>query len=272
MDNRPIGVFDSGLGGLTAARELMDLLPNESIVYLGDTGRVPYGTRSRETILKYARQDINFLNTFDLKAILIACGTVTTNGLEQIQQEYALPILGVAEPAARAAAAATRSGRIGLIATPASIRSGIYERIIRAENPNAAVFSISCPLFVPLVENGHYALGDRMIELAAEEYLTQLKEQEIDTLILGCTHYPLLSDVIQAFLGPEVTLINSGAEGALSFRKTLAEGGLLADPLNRQPAVYHYYVTDRTEQFSRLAAVFLGRPVQGQVEQVVVDQ
>ena len=272
MDNRPIGVFDSGLGGLTAARELMDLLPNESIVYLGDTGRVPYGTRSRETILKYARQDINFLNTFDLKAILIACGTITTNGLELIQQEYNLPILGVAEPAAKAAASATRNGRIGLIATQASIRSGIYERMIQVANPKTEIFSIPCPLFVPLVENGHYARGDRMIELAVEEYLTQLKKQRIDTLILGCTHYPLLSDVIGDFFGPDVTLINSGAEGALSFQEMLTREGLLATPEEQQPAAYRYYVTDSTEQFSRLATIFLGRPVQGQVEQVVVDQ
>ncbi|MBQ1351705.1 MAG: glutamate racemase [Oscillospiraceae bacterium] len=271
MDNRPIGVFDSGLGGLTAVRELMDLLPNESIVYLGDTGRVPYGTRSKETILKYARQDINFLNTFDLKAILIACGTITTNGLDMIQKEYPLPILGVAEPAARAAAAATRNGRIGLIATQASIRSGLYERIIRAESPQTEIFSVPCPLFVSLVEAGHYAKGDPMVKLAAEEYLTSLQEQKIDTLILGCTHYPLLSDAIEDFFGPAVTLINSGAQGALTFREMLAQKDLLADP-QQVSATYQYYVTDRTEQFSRLAAVFLGRPVSGLVEQVVIDQ
>ena len=214
MDDRPIGVFDSGLGGLTTVRELCRLLPEEDIVYFGDTGRVPYGSRSRETIVKYARQDVAFLRTFDLKTIVIACGTVSTTALDVLAAENPIPVLGVVAPAARAAARATRSGSIGLIGTQASIRSGAYERLIRAENPAARVLAQPCPLFVPLVENGRFRPGDVVIETVAAEYLAPLREAGVDTLVLGCTHYPLLEKVIGAYMGPEVRLINSGAEGA----------------------------------------------------------
>ena len=200
MDDRPIGVFDSGLGGLTTVRELCRLLPEEDIVYFGDTGRVPYGSRSRETIVKYARQDVAFLRTFDLKTIVIACGTVSTTALDVLAAENPIPVLGVVAPAARAAARATRSGSIGLIGTQASIRSGAYERLIRAENPAARVLAQPCPLFVPLVENGRFRPGDVVIETVAAEYLAPLKEAGVDTLVLGCTHYPLLEKVIGAYM------------------------------------------------------------------------
>lgn len=272
MDNRPIGVFDSGLGGLTAVRELLDQLPQEQIIYLGDTGRVPYGSRSRATILKYARQDIEFLMTFDIKAIMIACGTVSTTVLDLVQSEYALPILGVAEAAAKAAAAATRNQKIGLIGTQASIRSGTYERIILKENPKAQIHSVACPLFVPLVENGHYAAEDPLVQLTVQEYLSQLKEIGIDTLILGCTHYPLLADAIQSYFGPDTLLISAGAEGARHLKQTLAEHSALAEAPGPHASDYHYYVTDTTDNFSRLATIFLGRTVKGFVEQVVIDE
>ena len=165
MDNRPIGVFDSGLGGLTVVRELMHLLPRERIIYLGDTGRVPYGGRSRETILKYARQDINFLSTFDLKAIMIACGTVSTTALDTVRSEYALPIFGVAESAAKEAAEITKNNKIGLIGTTASIQSGAYERFIHQYNKEANIYGVACPLFVPLVENGRFQKGDPVIDI-----------------------------------------------------------------------------------------------------------
>ena len=235
MDDRPIGVFDSGLGGLTTVRELCRLLPEEDIVYFGDTGRVPYGSRSRETIVKYARQDVAFLRTFDLKTIVIACGTVSTTALDVLAAENPIPVLGVVAPAARAAARATRS--IGLIGTQASIRSGAYERLIRAENPAARVLAQPCPLFVPLVENGRFRPGDVVIETVAAEYLAPLKEAGVDTLVLGCTHYPLLEKVIGAYMGPEVRLINSGAEGARAAADCLRErdapaGGLLSPGLH----------------------------------------
>lgn len=176
MDTRPIGVFDSGLGGLTAVRSLREILPEEDLVYFGDTARVPYGGRARETLLKYARQDVRFLQTFDLKAILIACGTVSTTCLEALQAENDLPIVGVVEPTCRRALAVTKTGKTGVIATLASIRSGAYEACLRRLNPQVEVYGKPCPLFVPLVENGRTRPGDTVIETVAREYLEPLLE------------------------------------------------------------------------------------------------
>ena len=266
MDTRPIGGFDSGLGGLTAVRELRRLLPGEDIVYFGDTGRVPYGGRSAETIIKYARQDVAFLRTFDLKAVVIACGTVSTTAMEVLAAENPIPVLGVVAPAAQAAAGATKNGVVGLIGTQASIRSGAYERLIRAANPAARVLSQPCPLFVPLVENGRFRPGDVVIETVAEEYLAPLKQARADTLVLGCTHYPLLIDVIRAHMGPGVTLVNAGAEGAKAAAAALER----ADALSGKTAggTDRYFVSDRQEDFSRLASIVLGWDVTGTVGQV----
>ena len=269
MDQRAIGVFDSGLGGLTAVRELTRLLPGEDIVYFGDTGRVPYGTRSRETIIKYARQDVAFLRQFDLKAIVIACGTVSTTALDILAAENPIPVLGVVEPAALAAARRTRNGKIGLIGTQASIRSGAYERLIAGSNPEARVLSRACPLFVPLVENGRVEPGDVVIETVAAEYLAPLKEAGVDTLVLGCTHYPLLERVIGAFMGPEVALINAGAEGARAVAGRLRELEELSD---RPRGSCRYFVSDGVEGFSRLASLFLQQDVSGEVSQVEIGQ
>lgn len=265
MDRRPIGVFDSGLGGLTAVRELSRLLPAEDIIYFGDTGRVPYGSRSRETIIKYARQDVAFLRTFDLKSILIACGTVSTTALEVLSAENSIPIMGVVAPAAAAAAEASRSGRIGLIGTQASIRTGAYERAITAVRPEAEVMARACPLFVPLVENDRFRPGDRVAELVTEEYLEPFKTAGVDVLVLGCTHYPLLSQVIGAYMGPEVTLINTGAACADRMAAELGEGNALTD---KRAGEHRYYVSDSVDDFSRLAATFLGEDLAGSVEQV----
>ena len=211
MDNRPIGVFDSGMGGLTAVRELAALLPHEQLIYFGDTGRVPYGGRSRNTIIRYARQDVAFLRSFDLKAIVVACGTVSTTALPILQAEAeGFPIFGVVESTARQAADATRNGKIGLIATRASIRTGAYQAVITRLRPEAQVSALACPLFVPLVENGRTQPGDVVIETVAAEYLAPLKAEGVDTLVLGCTHYPLLKEVIRNFMGADVTLIDSG--------------------------------------------------------------
>ena len=265
MDIRPIGVFDSGLGGLTAVRELSRLLPGEDIVYFGDTGRVPYGSRSRETIIKYARQDVAFLNTYDLKAIVIACGTVSTTALEVLEAENTIPVLGVVEPAVRAAARASRSGRIGLIGTEASIRSGAYERALARLRPEAAVYPKACPLFVPLVENGRFRPGDAVAELVVAEYLEELKRAQVDTLVMGCTHYPLLRAAVGAFMGPEVTLIDAGGVCARQVADLLEESGALsgkADGGQRR-----YFVSDSVDGFARLASLFLGEDVGEQVEQ-----
>lgn len=190
MDQRPVGVFDSGVGGLSAVRELRKLLPSENIIYFGDTSRVPYGGRSPEILLKYARQDVHFLRSFDIKAILVACGTVSTTCLPVLRGENDLPILGVVEPACRRAVQMTKNGRVGLIATAASVRSGAYEKCIAGIDPAVEVIAKACPLFVPLVENGRYRPGDAVIETVAREYLEPLGRTGIDTLILGCTHYP----------------------------------------------------------------------------------
>ena len=269
MDQRPIGVFDSGLGGLTAVREMRRLMPSENIIYFGDTSRVPYGGRSPEILLKYARQDVHFLRSFDIKAVLVACGTVSTTALPQLQAENDLPILGVVEPACRKAAAMTRNRRVGLIATAASVRSGAYERTLHRLDETIHVVSRACPLLVPLVENGRYQPGDVVIETVAAEYLAPLKEAGVDTLVLGCTHYPLLEKVIGAYMGPEVRLINSGAEGARAAADCLRERDALAGPGRGS---CRCFVSDRQEDFSRLASTFLGWDVAQAVEQVDISQ
>ena len=217
MDQRPIGVFDSGSGGLTAVREIRSILPSENIIYFGDTSRVPYGG-----------QDVHFLRSFDVKALLVACGTVSTNALPVLAAENDIPVLGVVKPSCAAAAAATRNKRVGLIATAASVRSGAYERCLAALDGAIQVYVKACPLFVPLVENGRFRPGDPVIETVAREYLEPLRATGIDTLILGCTHYPLLTEVIAAIMSPGVTLIDSGAAAARVLRQTLSDRGALA--------------------------------------------
>lgn len=268
MDRRPIGVFDSGLGGLTSLRELRKLLPGEDFIYFGDTGRVPYGSRGRETILRYARQDVAFLRTFSPKAIVVACGTVSANALEELQSENDLPIFGVIAPAAAAAATATRNGKIGIIATAASVRSGAYGKALAALNPALTVLPAPCPLFVPLVENGRFRPGDKVAELVAQEYLQPLRAQGVDTLILGCTHYPLLSDVIAEVMGPTVTLIDSGAACADAAAARLSADGLLS---GNSTGSCRYFVSDSTQDFAHLASLFLGEPVAEDVARVEIE-
>ncbi len=271
MDNRPIGVFDSGLGGLTSVRELAGLLPAEQIIYFGDTARVPYGGRSRETLIKYARQDVAFLRSFDLKAIVIACGTISTTAFDVISAENSdLPIFGVVKPASQAAALSTRNNRVGLIATKASIRTGAYERHITTQNPCIQVFAKPCPLFVPLVENGRSRPGDVVIETVAAEYLESMKAAQVDTLVLGCTHYPLLKEVIGAYMGQDVALIDSGAECAKAVAECLGMRDQLADP--SRTGDLHFYVSDTTEGFSQLASIFLRQEVTNQVEQIDIGK
>ena len=269
MDQRPVGVFDSGVGGLTAVRELRKLLPSENIIYFGDSSRVPYGGRSAEILLKYARQDVHFLRSFDIKAILVACGTVSTTCLPVLRQENDLPILGVVEPACRRAAAVTKNRRVGLIATAASVRSGAYERCIAAIDPAVEVIAKACPLFVPLVENGRFRPGDTVIETVAREYLTPLRDTGIDTLILGCTHYPLLAEVIAGVMGSGVTLIDSGASAARALRQTLSDKGLLAQ---RASGTLTLYASDQPQDFGALAPQFLRRPLEGAVLPVDIER
>lgn len=269
MDSRPIGVFDSGLGGLTCVKRLMDVMPGEDIIYLGDTGRVPYGGRSRETIIKYARQDIAFLRSFDIKAVVAACGTVSTNGLEEIAGDYPIPVFGVADAAAMAAASATRNGRIGLIGTRASIRSTAYDEKILKNLPTAKIYKKACPLFVPLVEEGRVAEDDEVLRMVAEGYLYELRDAGIDTLILGCTHYPLIAKTVARIMGPGVRLIDTGAETAERLRRVLAGSDALAD---RKRGRYSYFVTDSAEDFGRAASLFLEAHVEGDVRHVTLEE
>ena len=259
MDQRPIGVFDSGQGGLTAVREIQSILPSENIIYFGDTSRVPYGGRSPEILLRYARQDVRFLQSFGIKALLIACGTVSTTALPTLAAENDLPIRGVVTPTCAAAAKATRNKKVGLIATAASVRSGAYERTLHALDGDIRVYAKACPLFVPLVENGRFHPGDTVIETVAREYLTPLKETGIDTLMLGCTHYPLLTEIIGEIMGPGVTLINAGAEAARALRSELAAKDLLAQ---RAQGVTTLYASDSPGDFAALAGQFLDRPIE----------
>lgn len=250
-------MFDSGLGGLTAVKEFRRILPGEDIVYFGDTARVPYGSRSRETILKYARQDVRFLLTFGVKAILIACGTVSAAALPELAQEFDVPMSGVIQPAARRAVVATHTGRVGLIATQASVRARGFERAMRALEPGITLYSDACPLLVPLVENGRVERDDPVTRLVLEECLAPMRDRSVDTLILGCTHYPLLTDAIGAVL-PGVTLINSGAEAARHVAAARewdhAEPGRVGST--------RYYVSDNVEGFARISNLFLGRPIE----------
>lgn len=269
MDKRPIGVFDSGLGGLTAVRELRRLLPGEDIVYFGDTGRVPYGGRSRETIIKYAQQDVKFLRTFDLKAIVIACGTVSSTALERLSTENSIPVLGVVEPAGLAAVAATKNKKIGLIGTQASIRSGAYEKVILGADPSLSVLSAACPLLVPLVENGRFSPGDSVAETVTAEYLAPIRDAGVDTLVLGCTHYPLLRPLISAYMGREVALIDAGERCVREAAKLLERLDAFA-PADRTGSC-RYYVSDTVDGFARLASIFLREDVAAEVEQVDID-
>lgn len=269
MDRRALGVFDSGVGGLSAVRELRKILPSENIIYFGDTSRVPYGGRSKEILLHYARQDVSFLRSFDIKSVLVACGTVSTTALPVLQKENDLPVLGVVEPACRQAARLTQNKKVGLIATAASVRSGAYEEKLRAIDPTIEVISKACPLFVPLVENGRVHPGDIVIETVAREYLEPMKETGLDTLILGCTHYPLLEEIIAEIMGPEVKLVNAGREAARELRDALAAQDLLNEGGDGTTALY---ASDRPEDFGVLAQQFLGEELHQPVQPVDIEK
>ena len=270
MDKRPIGVFDSGLGGLTAVRSLRKILPEEDLIYFGDTSRVPYGGRSRETILKYARQDVRFLRSFDLKAILIACGTVSTTSLPVLQAENDLPVVGVVEPTCRRAAEMTKNKRVGMIATQASVRAGAYKKLLAELDPEIEVFTKACPLFVPLVENGRFRKGDAVIETVAREYLEPMRDTGIDTLILGCTHYPLLTEIIAGVMGPGVELVSAGEESAFELKRLLKAQDLRNDESHEGSAAY--YVSDRAESFEETASWFLQEDLRHGANQIDIDR
>lgn len=253
----PIGVFDSGVGGLTVAREIMRQIPDEKIVYFGDTARVPYGSKSRDTIIKYARQIIRFLKTQEVKAVVVACNTASAVALEEVREELDIPIIGVIKAGARTAAAATRNGKIGIIATETTIHSKVYTHFLEELNPQLTVIGKACPLFVPLVEEGTF-LNDPITEEIASRYLEGLKKEQIDTLILGCTHYPLISSIVGRVMGNQVTLVNPAYETARELKELLREEGLEnTEQQQDREAMHTFYVSDTPDNFRKFAETIL---------------
>lgn len=257
----PIGVFDSGIGGMTIVKELMNQLPDERIIYYGDTARVPYGNKSAETIINYSRQIADFLVNQGVKALVVACNTISAIALETLRSEFDLPIIGVVKPGAKAAAETTRNGNIGVIATRATINSGIYEEFLHKTNPEIHVYKQACPLFVPLVEEGW--IDDPITDKIIHRYLDGLIDHNIDSLVLGCTHYPLLRHRIQEAVGADVTLVNPAYETAKAFKYLLEENNLLNETLSdsdEAPIPRHeFYVSDSPAQFLSFANSVLHR-------------
>lgn len=266
MDNRSIGVFDSGLGGLTVMKQIMKEFPYENIVYFGDTGRVPYGSRSKDTIIKYSMSDVRFLESHDVKLIIIACGTASSVALPFIRSNTNIPIVGVVDATSEAAVKATKNKKIGIIGTNGTIKSGAYEKIIHKYNIES--YSKACPLFVPLVENGHF--DTKVAKLVVEEYLTPIKDEGVDTLILGCTHYPHLKKVIGEFMGEDVTLIDPGVELAKYLRFEFDADLLHSDTADFEQ--YKYFVSDSVEGFEDLASTFLDKNINGKVKKIDIEK
>ena len=248
----PIGVFDSGIGGMTVVREIMRQLPNERVIYFGDTARVPYGSKSKETVTRYSRQIVRFLQTQHVKAIVVACNTASACALDELERETDVPFIGVVKPGAKVAARTTRNGRVGVIGTRATIGSGIYTTYIREINPDIQVIGKACPLFTSLVEEGLWQ--DPVTDEIATRYLSELIDIDIDTLILGCTHYPLIRKAIARIVGDGVALVNPAYETALELRELLGEHNLLND---RKPELgenrYQFFVSDAAEKFKTFA-------------------
>ncbi len=254
-DPRPIGVFDSGVGGLTVVKQLMSLLPEERIIYFGDTARIPYGTKSEETIIRFALENSVFLLEQQVKIIVVACNTASAIALDQLQRVFSLPVVGVIEAGARAALKQTRNGRIGVIGTASTIRSNAYVKTLKTLDSRVKIFTRACPLFVPLVEEGW--IEDEATYLIARRYLRPLMDNGIDTLILGCTHYPLLKPVLQQVLGASVVLIDSGVETARYVANILKKQGLCA-PEGQKPEHY-FYLSDLPYKFQEVGERFLER-------------
>ena len=264
-NNAPIGVFDSGVGGLTVVKEIINQLPQEEIIYFGDTARVPYGSKSGETVRQYSRQIADFLLSQGVKAIVIACNTASAVALETLQKELPVPVIGVVRPGAKAAAQTTKSGRIGVIGTETTIRSSVYTEYLRKTDPHVVVYPKACPLFVSLVEEG-WVNDDPITEQVAERYLKVLKEKDIDTLVLGCTHYPLLRKTIAKIMGEGVTLVNPAYETAHSLKYVLADYDLLHTQVGYEEAKkgevptfpqHKFYVSDGAEKFRNFASSIL---------------
>lgn len=267
LDNRPIGVFDSGLGGLTAVKELKKLLLNEKIIYFGDTGRVPYGTKSRETIIEYAKQDQTFLLNQNVKLIIAACGTVSSVA-GCLEKHLPVPYVEVVTPSAEEAVKLTKNKKIGVIGTNATINSGSYAKRIKELDSSCEIFSNSCPLLVPLVESGWIDRKDSVTVEAVQRYLKPLIKNNIDTLILGCTHYPILKNIINDVCNGNVSLISPGEQAAIKAKNYLEKNNML----NSEKPFYKYFVSDKTESFVDVANIFLGEDLSGKVKQIDITE
>ena len=257
--NTPIGIFDSGVGGLTVAREVFKIIPAEDVVYFGDVGRYPYGGRSKEIITKFTHQDIAFLLEHKVKYIICACNTASSVALDDVSGIYKIQMIGVIRPGAEAAVRSSKNGKIGVIGTNATINSNAYSRMIHNIDPDLNVYSLACPLFVPLAEEGY--IKKEATYLIARDYLQTMIDVQVDTLILGCTHYPLLKEVIADIMGDTVTLIDSGEETAKVAHNMLSESGLLNSQISQKPTpegFRKFYVSDVPEKFSQVANRFLG--------------
>lgn len=254
---KPIGVFDSGIGGLTVVRQLLNTLPNENIIYFGDTARVPYGSKSNETIIEYSIQNAQFLMRKNVKAIVVACNTASSVALPALRQKFQIPIIGMIEPGAKMSIESTRNNKIGVIGTRTTINSNAYSKAIKKLNPQINVVEKACPLFVPLVEEGW--LNHKVTYEIAEEYLKELNEYDIDTLVLGCTHYPILSKVIREVIGKEVKLIDSGIAAAILVKDELIKFDLLSN--SYALGNYDFYLSDFPIKFQEIAEMFLGRKI-----------
>ena len=265
VDNRPIGIFDSGIGGLTVLKEIAEQLPYEDIIYFGDTARVPYGTRSRETIIKYSFQCINFLISKNIKLVVIACNTATASALEEVSKYFDIPIIGVVMPGVESAIASSDNKKIGIIGTVSTINSNAYQEGIRNIDPSAEVIGVGCPLFVPLVEEGWQ--DTEIARLTAEKYLLELKEHEIDTLVLGCTHYPILKYTISKVM-KDVKLINPAFETAKQVKALLEEKNLLTK--DKDQADKQYFVSDDPEKFRRIGGNILNKNIKS-IEKIDIE-
>lgn len=267
MNNAPIGIFDSGLGGLTALKAVRELLPNEDLVYFGDTARVPYGNRDKETLIGYVRDDINVLLRYGVKAVVIACNTADSMGRKEVAPEFDIPVIGVVEPAAKKAAQTTENGVIGVISTAATAKSGVYPALIPQFRPDAKVISEPTPLLVPLIEGGRIRRGDKVMTELLKEYLAPLQAEGIDTLVLGCTHYPMLTDIISDIV-PDLRLINSGAAVVELLKETLESNGLLAD--RKEQGSVRYFVSASPESFAATGGLFIGEDISDAVKEIAI--
>lgn len=256
MDNRAIGVFDSGVGGLTVVRQILKILPGEKIIYIGDTARVPWGTRGEELIKKFSHQLANFLTRKKVKLIIVACHTASSIAFSFLKRKVELPLLGVVEPAVQKAIEVTRNGKIGVIGTPVTIKSGIWPRKIKQKGSHLSIFTLACPLLVPVVEAGFS--GHRVAGILVQEYLAPLKKKRLDTLVLACTHYPLLKKTIKKVIGSRVALVDPGKETALFLREHLTKKNAFS---SFKKPVHEFYFTDPSFETLKITQKFLGKKI-----------